>query len=147
MRIARAGRGAVWTCYTNACMAPAELWLQVLAWTKTLFEATKAAIDLEQTFQKYARDPETIREAQRVSIAFSTYSLAEVESLLHRLEGCRERFISQGGGKDRAKCICSVLNEARDGNGGQLPLIDDWRNIYDQLQCSRAGLAGESQQS
>ncbi len=128
-------------------MAPAELWLQVLAWTKTLFEATKAAVDLEQTFQKYVGDPETVREARRVSIAFSTYSQTEVESLLRRLEGCGDRFISQGGGKERARCVCSVLNEARDGNGGRLPLIDDWQNIYDQLQCSKLGLAGDGHQS
>lgn len=118
-------------------MVSPELWLQVLAWTKTLFEATKATIDLEQTYQKYVHDRETMREAQRVSLDFSTYSEAEVDSLLRRLKGCRDRFILEGAGKDRAACICSVLNEARDGNGGLLPLIDDWENIYAQLQCSR----------
>jgi|ERR1700693_1813656 len=124
-------------------MVPFEQWLQVLAWTKTLFEATKAAIDLEEVYKKYRRDPETVREAHRVSIEFSTYSTAEVESILHRLEGCRDRFVSQGAGRDRAGCICSVLDEAREGNGGLLPLIDDWQNIYEQLGCSRRSSARE----
>src|SRR4029077_10137736 len=109
-------------------------WLDILAWVKTLFELTKSSVDLigiEETFRKKRVDPETIREAQRLSTQFQTFSEAEVQSLLRRIEGCRDRFISQGGGADRAQCICSVLNEAREGNGGKLPLIDDWRNIYD----------------
>lgn len=118
-------------------MASPQLWLEVLSWVKTLFEATKATIDLGATYEKYRRDNATLREAERVSIKFSTYSEAEVESLLARLKGCRDRFISQGGGAERARCICSVLHEAMEGNGGVLPMIDDWQNIYSQLNCSR----------
>ena len=106
---------------------------------KTLFELTKSTVDLvdlERTHQKYRHDPETIQEARRVSAQFQTFSEPEVKSLLDRIQGCRDRFISQGGGTDRARCICSVLNEARAGNGGNLPLIDDWRKIYDQLACA-----------
>ena len=120
-------------------MVSPDIWLELLAWVKTLFELTKSTVDLvdlERTHRKYLSDPETIREAHRVSGEFHTFSDAEVKSLLDRIKGCRDRFISQGGGLDRARCICSVLNEARDGNGGQLPLIDDWRKIYDQLSCS-----------
>jgi hypothetical protein len=113
------------------------LWLDVLALTKTLFEATKATIDLGSTFEKYRHDRDTIRESQRVSGAFSTYSEPEVESILRRLEGCRDRFISQGSGADRAQCICSVFREVMEGNGGTLPVIDDWENMYRQLKCSR----------
>jgi hypothetical protein len=120
-------------------MASPQLWLEALAWVKTLFEATKATIDLRETYEKYRADKETLQEAQRVSVAFSTYSDAEVESLLRRLAGCRERFIAQGGGAERAQCVCSVLREAMDGNGGTLPVIDDWQNIYRQLKCSRKG--------
>ena len=120
-------------------MASPDVWLEILAWVKTLFELTKSTVDLvdlERTHEKYRRDPETIREAERVSVQFQTFSDAEVKSLLDRIQGCRDRFISQGGGADRARCICSVLNEAKEGNGGELPLIDDWRKIYDQLSCS-----------
>jgi len=118
-------------------MASPQLWLEVLSWVKTLFEATKATIDLGTTYEKYRSDKETLREAERVSVQFSTYSDAEAESLLRRLKGCRDRFVSQGGGVERARCICSVLHEAMEGNGGTLPFIDDWQNIYHQLRCSR----------
>lgn len=118
-------------------MVSPATWLEILAWTKTLFEATKASIDLASTYRKYSNDPETIIEAQRVSVTFSTYSDQEVEALGERIKGCRDRFIAQGGGADRAQCICSVLNQALEGNGGTLPLIDDWQNIYNTLQCQR----------
>lgn len=117
-------------------MVPPHLWLDVLAWTKTLFEATKATIDLRSTYEKYRLDSDTIRESQRVSLSFSTYSEAEVEEILRRLEGCRDRFISQGDGADRARCICSIFRHVMDGNGGVLPVIDDWGNIFRQLKCS-----------
>lgn len=118
-------------------MASPEKWLEILAWIKTLFEATKASIDLKTTYLKYRNDRETVQESQRVSVAFSTFSEEEVDSLLDRIEGCRARFIAQGSGSDRARCICSVLQEAMEGNGGALPLIDDWQNIYRQLNCSK----------
>jgi hypothetical protein len=121
-------------------MASPETWLEVLAWVKTLFEATKATIDLRQTYEHYRRDRETISESERVSVQFSSYSDDEVRALGGRVKGCRDRFIAQGSGADRAKCICSVLNEAKIGNGGTLPLIDDWENIYRTLNCARVGI-------
>jgi hypothetical protein len=117
-------------------MASSGTWLEVLAWVKTLFEATKATIDLRQIYEHYRRDRDTIRESERVSVHFSSFSEDEVRALVDRLQGCRDRFIAQGGGAERAKCICSVLNEAKIGNGGDLPLIDDWENIYQKLNCS-----------
>ena len=116
-------------------MASPETWLQLLAWTKALFEVTKATIDLTATYEKYRKDPETQREAARVSIAFSTYDEEEVDALGKRMSNCRTRFIEEGSGRQRAGCICSVLNDAKDGNGGTLPLIDDWQNIYARLNC------------
>jgi hypothetical protein len=118
-------------------MASPQTWLDLLAWTKALFEATKASIDLGATVLKYRSDPETIRESQRVSVAFSTFSEEEVQSLLNRMKGCQDRFIAQGGGLDRARCMCSVLQQAKDGNGGTLPHIDDWQNIYAQMNCGK----------
>ena len=118
-------------------MGTPDQWLKILALLKALFESTKAAINLEQTVEKYRHDRETIQESQRVSSVFSTYSAAEVERIFSLLEGCAKRFIDQGSGAARAKCVCSVLNEVKEGNGGQLPLIDDWENIYRQLGCHR----------
>ena len=118
-------------------MASAHLWMEVLSWVKALFEAATLSADLAKTYAKYQSDPATIREAERVSVTLSTLSDAEVEALLTRLKGCRDRFIAQGGGRERAQCICSVLREAAEGNGGVLPTIDDWQNIYRQLRCKR----------
>jgi hypothetical protein len=118
-------------------MASAQTWLEVLAWTKALFEATTKGIDLYGAYRKYTRDRETLAEASRVSVVFSTFSEAEVAALLERLEGCRDRFVEQGGGAERTRCICSILNEARRANGGTLPLIDDWQRIYSTLNCKK----------
>jgi hypothetical protein len=117
-------------------MASSETCQEVLAWVKTLFKATKAAIDLRETYEHYRSDRETINESERVSVHFSSFSEGEVRALLDRVQGCRDRFIAQGGGTERVKCICSVLNEAKIANGGNLPLIDDWENIYRALRCS-----------
>ena len=117
-------------------MASAQLWLELLAVSKAVFESTKAVIDFAATVQKYRRDPATIREAQRVSAQFSTYSDAEIDSLTKRMEACRMRFIDEGSGPQRAACMCSVLTDAMYGNGGQLPAIDDWHNMYGQLKCA-----------
>ena len=41
-------------------MSP-DVWLEILAWVKTLFELTKSTVDLvalERTHKKYRRDPE-----------------------------------------------------------------------------------------
>ena len=72
-----------------------------------------------------------------MSRAYSTFSEAEVAAMLERLTGCRDRFIDQGGGKERAACTCSVLNQAKDGNGGTLPHVDDWERIYSTLGVLR----------
>jgi hypothetical protein len=119
-------------------MASPHLWMEVLSWVKALFEAGALSADLTKLYLKYRNDPATVKEAQRVSVAFSTFSDAEVESLLSRLKGCRDRFIAQGGGSERARCICSVLHEAAEANGGALPAIDDWENIYRQLRCGNS---------
>jgi ribosomal 50S subunit-associated protein YjgA (DUF615 family) len=116
-------------------MASPDLWLEVLSLTKALFEAIKSGADVFESYRRHRQEQETIQESRRVSAIYSTYSDAEVSAMLSRLEQCRDRFIEQGGGTDRARCMCSVLNQVKDGNGGHLPLIDDWENIYRQLGC------------
>jgi hypothetical protein len=106
-----------------------------LSLTKALFDAVKSGADVIASYRKHREEKDTIQESQRVSAAFSTYSDKEVKTILSRLEQCRDRFIKQGGGEDRASCLCSVLNEVKNGNGGRLPRIDDWENIYRQLGC------------
>lgn len=114
------------------------MWLEVIASIKALFDVGKGAVDLTQSIERYRSDQVTILEAQRVS-GFSTYSDEEVEELLHRIRGCVKKFIAQGDGADRVRCMCSVLNEAKAGNGGTLPQFDDWLNIYEQLNCASVG--------
>ena len=118
-------------------MASPELWLEVLSLIKAIFDAFKLGADVTESYQKHRKEKDTIQESQRVSAIYSTYSEDEIRAMISKLEGCRDRFIKQGGGKDRIRCICSILNEVVDGNGGSLPHIDDWENIYNQLGCSR----------
>jgi hypothetical protein len=119
------------------CLAMASplLWLEALAGLKALYDLAEGAVDYAASLRRHREEPDTIRESQRASRVFSTYSDAEIEALIRKIEGCRDRFISQGGGVDRARCLCSIFNEIKAGNGGTLPLIDDWARMYKQLNC------------
>ena len=119
-------------------MASFQVWLEVLSWIKALFDAIKSGADLQSAFQRHRMERATIAEAQRVSRTFSTFSQQEVEAILKRLQSCRDRFISEGSGTARRKCLCSVFKDVVDANGGRLPLIDDWENIVRQLSCEGA---------
>jgi hypothetical protein len=121
-------------------MASFHIWLEVLSWTKALFEATTLGADLRKAYQRHLREKDTIAEAQRVSQTFHTFSEEEVQALLDRLKACRDRFITEGSGPARAKCLCSVFADAMAGNGGELPVIDDWRRFYRKLNCPKINL-------
>jgi hypothetical protein len=112
-------------------------WLEILASVKAIAESIRTGLSLAETYAKYRHDPDVVREAERVSQDDSTFSPAEVSAIQARLEGCRTRFIEQGGGADRSRCVCGVLREAKEGNGGSLPRIDDWERYYAQLDCGR----------
>jgi hypothetical protein len=114
-------------------MASFETWLQVLSLIKALFEAATLGDDIFKAYEKHKNEQDTQQEAKRVSRVYSTFSEEEVKAMLARLEGCRDRFIKQAGGKERVICICSVLDEVKQGNGGLLPKIDDWERIYSAL--------------
>lgn len=116
-------------------MATPQTWLEVLAWTKALFDMITASENVYDAYERHKNERDTQQEARRVSTAFSTYSEQEINAMLDRLKGCRDRFIDQGGGRERAKCFCSVFKEIIEGNGGKLPLIDDWERMYATLGC------------
>jgi hypothetical protein len=101
------------------------------------FEAQTLGADVREQYQKHRKEKDTVAEARRVSAVFSTYSEEEVQAILERLKGCQERFIKEGSGPARQRCFCQVFNDVIDGNGGKLPRIDDWENIYGQLNCPR----------
>jgi hypothetical protein len=118
-------------------MASFGVWLEVLSYVKALFEAITLGADVRELYQKHRTERETIAEAERVSQAFSTYSEQEVEAILERLKACRDRFIKEGSGPARQRCLCNVFRDVIEGNGGTLPHIDDWENIHRQLNCPR----------
>jgi len=116
-------------------MASVFLWLEALAGLHALYDLVRTGADYATSFARHHSEPKTRSEAELASAKFSTYSDEEVNELINKIKGCRDRFISQGSGKDRARCLCSILNEIKDGNGGTLPNIDSWRDMYNQLQC------------
>jgi hypothetical protein len=118
-------------------MASFHIWLEVLSYAKALFEAITLGADVREQYQKHRNERDTIAEAQRVSETFSTYSEQEVQAILDRLKACQDRFIKEGDGAARTRCYCQVFKDVIDGNGGKLPRIDAWENIYRQMNCPR----------
>jgi hypothetical protein len=118
-------------------MANPLLWLEALAGMKALFDLVEGAPDYYRSYTRHREERATIEAARRASLSFSTYSDRELEDLIRRIEGCRDRFIEQNAGQDRSRCLCNILNQIKDGNGGELPEVDAWREMYAQLKCSR----------
>jgi hypothetical protein len=93
--------------------------------------------DTFQTFyNKRISAPDARSRGRVLRRAFSTYTDEEVGAIRDRLLGCRRRFIAEGSGPQRRTCLCSVLQDVREGNGGTIP-FDDWSNVYDTLGCGR----------
>ncbi|WP_288940854.1 hypothetical protein [uncultured Roseovarius sp.] len=70
-------------------------------------------------------------------ISLGTYTDVEVREIRRRLEQCNRQFIEVFEGQDRKRCICFVLNQVKDGNGGTIP-DPNWQSTYDQLNCEQA---------
>jgi hypothetical protein len=117
-------------------MANAFLWLEALAGLKALYDLASGVPDYVSSYLRHKEDQATIAESRRASETFSTYSDDELGAIIRRIEGCRDRFIEQGSGLDRSRCLCSIFKEIRDGNGGRLPRIDAWERMYEQLKCN-----------
>jgi len=92
-----------------------------------------------EPFQAYlqnrSRDPLLQRNAAALERAFSTYSDRELDAIKMRIESCRDRFVREGSGPQRKICLCSVLQDVKDGNGGSIP-IEEWERAYEQLGCA-----------
>lgn len=114
-------------------MASYNTWLEVLSWVKAIFDAATLSADVREAYQKHRDERDTQAEARRVSEAFSTYSEEELEAVSKRLKACKDRFIAEGSGAQRTRCLCSVFEDLIEGNGGVLPRIDDWERIYRQV--------------
>jgi len=116
-------------------MASYFLWLEALAGLKALYDLSQGVVDYAANYRRHRQEAATIAEAKRCSDSFSTYSDREIQELIRKIEGCRDRFIAQGGGEARSRCLCSIFNEIKAGNGGSLPHIDDWERMYAALKC------------
>lgn len=79
--------------------------------------------------------PDYRQKGEALQKALSTYSDQEIDAIKDRIENCRERFIREGSGEQRKTCLCSVLNDVKDGNGGVMP-VSEWDEIYNQLNCA-----------
>jgi hypothetical protein len=117
-------------------MAELFLWLEALAGLHALYDLVEAGVGYGLGYERYRNQRSVIAEAERARAVLSTYSDREVGELIKRIEGCRDRFIEQGAGKDRARCLCNILEQIKDGNGGDFPVLE-WDRMYNQLHCER----------
>src|SRR2546425_5637822 len=81
-----------------------------------------------QTFQAFLKkrreDPKLPERARALEAALSTYSEEEIQAIIDRINACVARFMAEGSGKNRQKCLCSVLRDVKDGNGGTIPDLE-----------------------
>jgi ABC-type Na+ transport system ATPase subunit NatA len=113
--------------------ATPDSWLNLLATAKAVFDVATSGLDFLTSYKKHREEEDTIHEAQRASVTFSTYSDAEIRAIAARLKGCQDKFVLQGKGEERRKCYCKEFKEVIEGNGGRMPSIDAWERMYDQM--------------
>ena len=92
--------------------------------------ASAAQLGISYSQAEARLDSDTIETHARA--LSTTYDDDELTALYDRIQTCRDRFISEGDGTKRVRCMCSVLNDAIIGNGGISP-IDDWQNMHAEL--------------
>ncbi len=90
----------------------------------------------EYYYEQRLKDFHSPQRGAVLQAAFSTYTDRDIEAIKERIEGCRDRYIKEGGGAGGSVCLCSVLTDVRDGNGGQIPEIDNWPEAYEILHCN-----------
>lgn len=109
-------------------------WAEIAAMISALTDVITIGKETYQTYYNRRKsDPATQRQALLLS---NTFSDDEIESIKTRIKRCRDRFINEGSGEQRATCICSVLKDVKDGNGGHIP-DEDWERSYEQLRCDK----------
>lgn len=116
-------------------VASASSWLRLLATVKAVSSAVMDEADFQHELAHWTSDGETIQESQRVSADFLDYTDEQVRVMASRLQACLDQTVQRASPDQRAECICGILNEVRIGNGGHLPQIDDWQDVYRQLGC------------
>lgn len=116
-------------------MASPDTWLQLIAYSKAISDSLSGAANIYELYRKYVADPATQIEAKEASDTYLTFTKKEIESLTKRLEFCIDQFVKGGNGQQRVNCMCTVLQDAALGNGGDLPDIGNWLKLYEQLNC------------
>lgn len=112
-------------------------WANLAAIVSAMAEVYRTGKEEFQSFyDRFLKSPGIAQDARLLSKAFVTYEEDEVEAIAERIKRCRDRFKEEGSGEARLRCLCSVLRDVKDGNGGTIPKIDHWRAIYDQLNCA-----------
>ena len=118
-------------------------WASLAAIISAMVDVTQLGRD---TFAGYLKkrqgDPDLAKKGAELQIALSTFSTAEMASIVRRINDCKERFIREGAGTTRRQCLCSVLQDVKDGNGGAIP-DRDWQSTYEQLGCGGSKLASQ----
>lgn len=113
-------------------------WANLAAIISAMIDVIQFGRDaFEEFLESRQEDPDLGRKADGLATALSTYSEEETEAIIARIERCRRRFVEEGAGEARRICICSVLRDVRDGNGGILP-EPEWERAYKQLRCDAA---------
>lgn len=112
-------------------------WANLAAIVSAMAEVYRTGKEEFQAFyERFLKDPQIQRDAERLQQAFSTYDDDEIDEIAERINRCRDRFKEEGSGQARRRCLCSVLRDVKDGNGGSLPDVDHWQGIYEQLKCA-----------
>lgn len=116
-------------------------WLHLLAQIRALYDAAKFGADYSASLLKHRSDIKVYREAQRVSRIYHT-NRPELRALGEDIDACRDRLSSQGTGEDRTMSLCRIFDRIKEGNGGTMPPIDNWRSIYADLGCGTNWTSG-----
>ena len=119
-------------------MPDLSVYVQVATIVSALAKALDTGLDYFQALKDVESDPIKLRE-DAVALQ-NTYDESEIGAISGRIQGCRDRFLEEGHGENRVRCLCSVLRDASAGNGGTMP-IDDWQKMFEKLRCASMGSA------
>jgi hypothetical protein len=109
---------------------------EIAAQIATIFSAIASAAQLRISYKEaLKRVDDNIVDIQ-ARVLVSTYSDDELQAIHRRISSCRDRFIAEGDGKARVSCMCQVLKDAIDGNGGSAPL-PEWEEMFKKLCAPR----------
>lgn len=131
-------------------MADFLLWLETIATVKAIYELTKDIParfgSLDETIAYYKKDPKTRQDAEQAVEKYrNTYPDDVLKDIAERLRRCDDRFKETNDGEDRVRCICTVLRNTAAGNGGDMPDVSDWPDIFEQLKCKKDKESSEKQ--